>query len=82
MSRPEPASHTFLIRIWIEETLDEAERLAWRGHITHLPDEERRYVETLHEIAGFIRAWVGDGRGESATDRAGEDGAEPREPDR
>lgn len=58
MSRPEPVSHTFLIRIWIEETFDEAGRVAWRGHITHLPDEQRRYLGSLEDVAGFIREAV------------------------
>jgi hypothetical protein len=52
----EPPSHTFLIRIWIEEIPEKVGRLSWRGRITHLPDEERRYVETFDEIASFMHA--------------------------
>lgn len=47
--------HTFLLRVWIEETMDEGGRLTWRGHITHLPDERRRHVETFGQIVQFIR---------------------------
>ena len=47
--------HTFLLRIWIEETRDERGRLTWRGHITHLPDERHRHVETFGQINQFIR---------------------------
>lgn len=55
MPNQEPRSHTFLIRIWIEEIPEQVGRLSWRGHITHLPDEERRYVQTFEEIARFIQ---------------------------
>lgn len=54
MQREEPAGHTFLLRIWIEETRDERGRVTWRGHITHLPDEQRRPVETFGQINHFI----------------------------
>ncbi|MEA2589389.1 MAG: hypothetical protein QOH66_2316 [Actinomycetota bacterium] len=56
--RVEPPSHTFLVRIWIEETSDESGHLCWRGQITHLPDEERRHVESFDQIAAFIRKHV------------------------
>ena len=61
MLHHEPASHTFLLRIWIEETSHEAGQMSWRGHITHLPDEEQRYVESLEEVACFVRRYVGQG---------------------
>jgi hypothetical protein len=50
----EPPSHTFLLRIWIEEIPQESGRLCWRGSITHFPDEDRRYVQTFDQVAAFI----------------------------
>jgi hypothetical protein len=55
VQKEEPMGHTFLLRIWIEETMDERGGLTWRGHITHLPDERRRHVETFGQINQFIR---------------------------
>jgi hypothetical protein len=47
-------THSFIIKIWLEETAEEAGRAKWRGHITHVPDGERRYLKSLHEISAFI----------------------------
>jgi hypothetical protein len=55
VQKEEPMGHTFFLRIWIEETMDEGGHVIWRGHITHLPDERRRHVETFGQINQFIR---------------------------
>jgi hypothetical protein len=59
VQREEPTGHTFLLRIWIEETRDERGRVTWRGNITHLPDERRRHVETFGQINQFIYQHLG-----------------------
>ena len=41
-------THAFVIKIWLEDSL------RWRGHITHVPTGERRYIEDLGEIDDFI----------------------------
>jgi hypothetical protein len=46
--------HPFVVRIWLEETADEARQAKWRGEITHLPSGKRSYVESLQDITGFI----------------------------
>ena len=47
-------SHTFVIRLWLEESSWESNSPSWRGHITHYPSGNRRYVSDLDEIAAFI----------------------------
>jgi hypothetical protein len=54
VSRNEPEAHTFLVRVWMEEVPRGNGGLVWRGHITHLPDEERRYVQSFGEIRDVI----------------------------
>ncbi len=54
MDAPEPNTHSFVIRIWLEETALEGERANWRGHITHVLTRERRYVEQPDDIFLFI----------------------------
>jgi hypothetical protein len=54
VKKEESMGHTFLLRIWIEE-MNERGSFTWRGHITHLPDERRRHVETFGQINQFIR---------------------------
>ncbi len=51
-------SHSFIVKIWLEETAVEAGQAKWRGHITHVPDGVRRYVESLDEISTFISAYL------------------------
>ncbi|HVL99639.1 MAG TPA: hypothetical protein VM324_10150 [Egibacteraceae bacterium] len=77
MSVAEPASHTFLVRIWIEETVEEAAHLVWRGHITHLPDEQRSYVKTFEDIVRFIQRHVAGGLGPPAAATDPSEGTQP-----
>jgi hypothetical protein len=50
----ESYTHSFIIKIWLEEINEEAAEAKWRGHITHVPSGERRYLKDLDEIRGFI----------------------------
>jgi hypothetical protein len=47
-------THSFIVKIWLEETVEEAGRAVWRGHITHVPSRERRYIQALEDIPAFI----------------------------
>jgi hypothetical protein len=51
-------SHSFIVKIWVEETLNEADRTRWRGHVTHVPSGKRRYFEDLSEITTIIRPYL------------------------
>lgn len=53
----ESKTHSFIVKIWLEET-DAPEGAKWRGHITHVPGNERRYIESLEEIDDFIVPYV------------------------
>ena len=46
--------HSFIVKVWLEETVEEAGRAKWRGHITHVPGGERRYLQSLSGIATFV----------------------------
>jgi hypothetical protein len=46
--------HSFIIRIWLEETVEELGQAQWRGHITHIPDGNRRYIQDLFEITAYL----------------------------
>lgn len=51
-------SHSFIVKIWLEESLEEADEAAWRGHITHVPSQERRYLNTLDDIIDVIGPYL------------------------
>jgi hypothetical protein len=51
-------SHTFIIRIWLEEAAGATTPAVWRGHVTHVLDKQRRYVQSLGEMQRFIAAYL------------------------
>lgn len=59
MTDAETTSHSFLIRLWIEGVGEDARSVRWRGHVTHLIDEERQYVETFEQITRFLQSYLG-----------------------
>ncbi|MBL8207982.1 MAG: hypothetical protein JNM09_27360 [Blastocatellia bacterium] len=51
-------THSFIIKIWVEEIVDETKPVVWRGHITHVPDGERQYLNNLPDIQRFIAPYL------------------------
>jgi len=47
-------THSFVVKIWLEEPAENHHTGKWRGHITHVPNGERRYLKDLWEIVTFI----------------------------
>lgn len=54
----ESNTHSFIIRIWLEETAEEAGGAIWRGHITHVASNKRRYLKDLNDILVFIAPYL------------------------
>lgn len=54
----EATTHPFIVKIWLEETAEEAGRAVWRGHITHVPSGERRYLKDLNDISAIIAPYL------------------------
>ena len=50
----ESNTHSFIVKVWLEETRVEGGQVTWRGHITHVPGGERRHIKSLSEIIDFI----------------------------
>jgi hypothetical protein len=50
--------HSFIVKIWLEETVDEAGRATWRGHITHVLSGERRYIKDLEDTMIFLMPYL------------------------
>ena len=58
MGLSEVNTHSFVIKIWLEETVEETGQAVWRGHITHVPSGKRRYVENLDDVSTFIKPYL------------------------
>jgi hypothetical protein len=54
----EPRIHSFIIKVWLEETVAEGGKAKWRGHITHVLSGERRYLQTLSGVSAFIMPYL------------------------
>jgi len=54
----EATSHPFIVRIWLEESAEGRQRAVWRGHITHVPSGERRYLYSLDDMASFVALYL------------------------
>ncbi len=54
----ESNTHSFVVKIWLEETDEGSDSSLWRGHVTHVPSRQRRYVEDLRGISDFISIYL------------------------
>jgi hypothetical protein len=54
----EQTTHSFVLRIWREESLSPGKSATWRGHITHIPSNKRRSVRHVGEIIRFIEPYL------------------------
>jgi len=54
----EANTHSFIVKIWLEESAEENEQASWQGHITHVFTGERRYFMNLDEISIFIAPYL------------------------
>ena len=54
----ETTTHSFIVKIWLEETAGETGKALWRGHITHVPSNRRVYVERLDQICEFVAPYL------------------------
>lgn len=54
----EEDSQSFIVKVWLEETAEEAGHATWRGHITHVPSGARRYFDTLDEMSLFVASYL------------------------
>jgi hypothetical protein len=57
MDLTESNTHSFIVKVWLEEGA-KAGQVTWRGHITHVPGGEQRYLRDLDDITTFIAAYL------------------------
>ena len=56
----ETHTHSFVVKVWLEETVEESGRTIWRGHIIHVHSNQRRYVKSLDDITLFVGSYLQD----------------------
>jgi phage pi2 protein 07 len=58
MTLLEQATHSFVVKFWLEEPEGETSIAVWRGHITHIPSNRRRYINSLKEMKRFVKPYL------------------------
>ena len=61
----ESNTHVFVIKLWAEDVDHESGNAIWRGHITHVPSQQRKSLESLFDIPAFILLCAKDVRFQS-----------------
>jgi hypothetical protein len=54
----ESSTSSFIVKVWLEDPDDTNDSPFWRGHITHVPSNERVYVQNLEDISRFIASYL------------------------
>jgi hypothetical protein len=53
---PQPDTHSFVLRVWIEDRCNTSGAARWRGSITHVPSGRMQYFEDLTDMCAFVAA--------------------------
>jgi len=51
--------HSFIVRIWAEQTDNQGQVLAWRGSVEHVGKNQRVYFSALDELVTFLQNKTG-----------------------
>ena len=58
MDTYESNTHSFIVKVWLEDDDEQHGPPVWRGHVTHVPSNQRRYVDDLNGISKFISGYL------------------------
>jgi hypothetical protein len=57
MGHPSEA-HSFVLRIWLEDSPTGEDPARWRGRITNVLDDRSRVVQSFHHVEEFVKEYV------------------------
>jgi hypothetical protein len=58
MESIQPNTHSFVVKVWSEETGAASPAVVWRGQITHVPSGEQRSFHELSDIGVFVTPYL------------------------
>lgn len=58
MDSYEPHTHSFVVKVWLEEEASSQSQALWRGHVTHVFSGERRYFQSMADLTAFIEGYL------------------------
>jgi len=56
---PESTRQSFILRVWVEQTAEEAGHATWRGRIVHVPSGVHAFVDDLDQVGLFVAGYLG-----------------------
>lgn len=56
----ESGTHSFLVRLWVEERSTETGQAIWHGQIIHVPSGQRRTLQDPHDILTFLMPYFAE----------------------
>lgn len=59
MDSSETDIHSFILKLWLEESQEGKEKKRLRGHITHVASGERHYLQNLDDVRDFVSRFLG-----------------------
>lgn len=54
----EPTRQSFILRVWVERSAEEAGHTTWRGRIVHVPSGVQALVDDLDEVGIFVATYL------------------------
>jgi hypothetical protein len=60
VSPPETSIHSFIVKIWVEDSQHFPGERRWHGSTTHVPSNVKIYISHLDELLAFIQRMVGE----------------------
>lgn len=54
----EKSTHSFVVKVWLEQDPKRAGQVLWRGHVIHVMSKQQRYVERLDDISDFVADYL------------------------
>jgi hypothetical protein len=51
-------SHSFIVRVWLEQRAAADAPPIWRGVIEHVSSGDRRYIQSLSELTDYLNQYL------------------------
>lgn len=69
----EQSSHSFIVKIWLEEEATDNVPPFWRGHVTHVASGSRSYLQSAGDVIAFMKEYLQQWEMVSSNDAGGAD---------
>jgi len=54
----QPNTHSFVVKVWLNDHAQRSRQVAWRGRVTHVPTGRCHYFSKTADMADFITLYL------------------------